>query len=1312
MNNLHTAIISATDINIDTIIHIADIHIRLSSFHNEYNLVFQKFYDNLNKLKLSNPNTIVCLCGDILHSKDELKPDTVIQTWNFLKNVADIFPLIIIVGNHDTIEQNGDKIDSIRAILKDRPIKNIHYLIKSGIYLYNNIIFSVSSIIDHKIVNINNCNKLLKQFNEHIKKFKKNQIKKIALYHGQVGNTVNNVGVRLKGDKTLDDFGKYDFILLGDVHKFQYLNDNKTVAYASSMISQNFSETDTSHGYIQWDLTNKTSEYIILPNDYAYHVIKVEEINDDLSNIIYDAGYLRIECKENCDRQLIINKFKEKKPNIIISWKTNFTNVELNKQINEVNDNNDDVLVRTNQMNELIIKYLKCKMKIDDDEKIKVVMTKLKETIDSISTKGKTEYVKSNWKILWLSFDHMYGYGADNIIDFTKYPNNEVIGIFGDNAVGKSSIIDIITFMLFSQSARDESSTAPKDIININHNKANGMIVIESCNTKYLIKRQCSRDNKKNGTFQIRQTMELYKLIAEKGRTNFKLFNVQYKLVSLTEKDRFDTVKILTNIIGTYENFISTSILLQGNNKTFKLMSNKEKKDFLCQILNIAHFTEADEIIKTKYKEIKQQLLIICKSIDNLSQKSIINIEEENNKLSDECSNLKKTLDQNIGTRCKLIDNISILSTKLIHLDIVNETDYKNATNKINILSNEIKLIESNNENIKNKINSINNETNKNLNDINNLITEKTNEKMCYKLSDIDTKYTLSNQQYVLKQLTEKQKKLISVESIDNEIIKYRQLISTLNKLHEKNEIIVKNNQYQLDHKINQQNICDEINKLNNSKLEYVPRLVKIDINEDDLIKKINELDQYMNNSRTIKYLANRNKICDEYDKLVKNNKETIYKLINELRLNKDDVILNQLKVAINISFGDNTLVKKYKIIENFMKNYNINHDLLEKFNEQRENIVSNKIINNEIEHINQQILNQNNKLNSLLETSINIEEFNILQDQIQRESEYKSKILDLSLKMEKCKSEENMLVNLINNVKNRIDILTKNDINSHKVNKLDVELNDLTTLREHKLLLSTLNSDVDKNLYLIENKKSEINIFQQLLLQHDKNLATIEQNKNIVKEINNTKNILNNMNLQIDVTNKHIVESETKMNTNTLLLNQIKFLEEKKKKIENEFDIYAILNMLTGSDGLQLYLLNEYLDKISNKINTILNQFIDKTISFKLINDKTIDINIISNGKLIHTLSGMESFMLDLTFRIIISEISLIPKSSIMFIDESISVLDKNRLASIDDLFSFLRQYYEQVYLITHMKQVKNFINNYIDIEKVNGFSIIKINK
>lgn len=78
---------------------------------------------------------------------------------------------------------------------------------------------------------------------------------------------------------------------------------------------------------------------------------------------------------------------------------------------------------------------------------------------------------------------------------------------------------------------------------------------------------------------------------------------------------------------------------------------------------------------------------------------------------------------------------------------------------------------------------------------------------------------------------------------------------------------------------------------------------------------------------------------------------------------------------------------------------------------------------------------------------------------------------------------------------------------------------------------------------------------------------------------------------------------------------------------------------------------------------------------------DEKIELRVLSGEDSIQTLSGMESLMLDLIMKIIIGQVSIIPKSNLIFIDESISVLDKNRLASINELFTLLRQYYNNTY-------------------------------
>ena len=88
--------------------HIADIHIRVSSDRNEeYLLVFERLYADLLKLKNQGINAIIVVAGDIMDNKSKTTTESIDICGNFFKSLADIYPTIITIGNHDMIGGNG-----------------------------------------------------------------------------------------------------------------------------------------------------------------------------------------------------------------------------------------------------------------------------------------------------------------------------------------------------------------------------------------------------------------------------------------------------------------------------------------------------------------------------------------------------------------------------------------------------------------------------------------------------------------------------------------------------------------------------------------------------------------------------------------------------------------------------------------------------------------------------------------------------------------------------------------------------------------------------------------------------------------------------------------------------------------------------------------------------------------------------------------------------------------------------------------------------------------------------------------------------
>jgi hypothetical protein len=159
-------------------------------------------------------------------------------------------------------------------------------------------------------------------------------------------------------------------------------------------------------------------------------------------------------------------------------------------------------------------------------------------------------------------------------------------------------------------------------------------------------------------------------------------------------------------------------------------------------------------------------------------------------------------------------------------------------------------------------------------------------------------------------------------------------------------------------------------------------------------------------------------------------------------------------------------------------------------------------------------------------------------------------------------------------------------------------------------------------------------------------------------------------------------------------------------EKIKPDIIIYEVLTKLVGINGVQLYILKNSISLLNTKINNILqNTFgIANTIIINIDDANNIDMGVKNNidmtDDLITTFSGMEGVIIELSFKLAILEITEMPKSNMLFIDESISVLDKARIENINELFNCIVMHYSNVFLITHLEIVKDKMNHSLYIK------------
>ena len=243
---------------VDRIYHLSDIHIRNVRRHKEYRSVFKKVYEEIGK---NRENSVIYLGGDIVHAKLDMSPELIDLTSEFFTELANLCPLLVLPGNHDCNLNNKHRLDALSPIIKALDNPNLHYLKDSGVYKVGDVGFSVMSVFEDA--------------NSYVKASEFDLKTKIALYHGSVFGSQTDFGFILpNSDIDKDIFDGYDMVLLGDIHKRQYLNDEKTIAYPGSLIQQNFGE-DFGKGFLVWDVEKRDSKFVNVPNDYGYYTINV-----------------------------------------------------------------------------------------------------------------------------------------------------------------------------------------------------------------------------------------------------------------------------------------------------------------------------------------------------------------------------------------------------------------------------------------------------------------------------------------------------------------------------------------------------------------------------------------------------------------------------------------------------------------------------------------------------------------------------------------------------------------------------------------------------------------------------------------------------------------------------------------------------------------------------------------------------------------------------------------------------------------------------------------------------------------------------
>ena len=195
---------------IKKLIHFSDLHIRLFKDHELYKSIISIALEQWKEIA---PDRIV-FTGDLVHSKNQITPELIEFVAWVLTECSKIAKTVVIIGNHDFLENNMSRLDALTPIIDSLHNEMVVYYKNRGVYKDQNINWCVYSLMDHNIPpdiqNDGNVN--------------------IGLFHGPINGLKTDLGYSF-GEESFDSskFNGLEITLCGDIHKRQIINTESII---------------------------------------------------------------------------------------------------------------------------------------------------------------------------------------------------------------------------------------------------------------------------------------------------------------------------------------------------------------------------------------------------------------------------------------------------------------------------------------------------------------------------------------------------------------------------------------------------------------------------------------------------------------------------------------------------------------------------------------------------------------------------------------------------------------------------------------------------------------------------------------------------------------------------------------------------------------------------------------------------------------------------------------------------------------------------------------------------------------------------
>jgi DNA repair exonuclease SbcCD ATPase subunit len=735
----------------------------------------------------------------------------------------------------------------------------------------------------------------------------------IALYHGSISGVKTDTGWTMEhGEDDINIFNNFDYGFLGDIHKTnQSVDKFGKIRYPGSTVQQNHGETNDK-GFLLWDILDKenfTCRHVELKNPKPFVTVNLTPKGRLPNKVSVAPGSrLRLLSENNLPLDVIRKAVDASK----VRFKPEAVTY-LNRSAGEVRSIQDltdslkqedlrDLAVQEELISEYIIDFQ------PEDDILKKIF-ELNKKYNAIIENEEETYRNVNWKLKKLEWDNLFNYGEKNSINFENL--NGIVGIFGKNFSGKSSIIDALLYTVFNTTSKNNRKNL--NIINQNKQDCRGYVEIDIGTKTYKIERTSAKYKKKlKGKETLEAKTDLEFLVTDNATKTTK---------SLNGISRNETDKNIRKVFGSIEDFLMTSMTSQLDSLAYINEGSTRRKEILAKFLDLEFFDK-------KFKMVKEDTADFKGALRNLSN---INYDEEIKEARTDLARLEAELSvksRNIKLLQQDIDDAND-EFKLINeqIDSIPSefTDIRDVKSRIKNLNKELDVLKEENEEKNKKLR----EQQETQEKINNFIDN-------FNIQDFNNKkQAIEKHKEKLVQIVAELKKLDGEKSSNDKKINFLKKVpcsyadrdrcffvkDARTAIEDSKRVKITTNQLSLG----QKTLSKKVQDMNPSKIdEYLEKYELILAKRSDKKNKIIHLELECEKNKTkILFLESELAILSDKEQKYEDNKEIIDNLENLLE--------EKAKIKNKIS----NLQQKHKNSSlELMKLYKSNGSLEQKFNE------------------------------------------------------------------------------------------------------------------------------------------------------------------------------------------------------------------------------------------------------------------------------------------------------------------------------------------------------------------------------------------